>query len=73
MVQHKPRKKLSWGLNKSLEQRLESVLPVANQIVSGALGRAPNELLTLGFSRDALRYNSPDMSCDCPVCTGHVQ
>jgi hypothetical protein len=73
MVQHKPRKKLSWGLNKSLEQRLESVLPVANQIVSGAPGRAPNELLTLGFSRDALRYNSPDMSGDCPVCTGHVR
>jgi hypothetical protein len=34
-VHNKPRKKLSWGLNQRLEQRLEVVLPVAHRTVSG--------------------------------------
>jgi hypothetical protein len=41
---------------------------VAHWTVSGALGRAALEQLTLVFLLGALRYNSPD----CPVCTGHV-
>jgi hypothetical protein len=45
------------------------VLSGVHRIVSGAPDRAPLELATLGFSQDALRYNSPD----CPVCTGHVR
>jgi hypothetical protein len=52
-----------------LEQRLESVLPVAHQTVSdvhrtvsGAPGRAPSQLATLRVFQGALRYNSPDMS-----------
>jgi hypothetical protein len=75
-VQRKPRKKLSWGLNKVWIKGLESGLPVARRTVSGvhrivsdAPGRAPLELLTLGFFQGTLRYNSSD----CPVCTGHVR
>jgi hypothetical protein len=67
-VQYKPRKKLSFGTQQSLEQWLESVLQVTHQTVSGAPGRAPSHLATLGFSQGTLRYNSPD----CPVCTVHV-
>jgi hypothetical protein len=51
-----------------LEQRLESVLQVAHRTVSGAPGRAPLELATLGFYQGALHCNSPDYL----VCTGHV-
>jgi hypothetical protein len=68
-------KEINLGTQQSLEQRLESVLPVAHQTVfgmhrtlSGALGPAPSELLTLGFFQRGLRYNSSD----CPVCTRHV-
>jgi hypothetical protein len=45
------------------------VLLVAHRTVSDALGQAPLKHVALGFSRDVLRYNSPD----CPVCTGHVR
>jgi hypothetical protein len=75
-VQHKPRKKLSWGLNKVWSKRLESVMQVAHQILSGvhrtmsgAPGRAPLEHLTLRNFQGALRYDSPD----CPVCIEHVR
>jgi hypothetical protein len=59
-------KEIKLGTQQSLEQRLESVLQVAHQTVSGALGRAPLELATLGFYQGMLRYNSPDR----PVFTG---
>ena len=62
-VQHKPRKKFSWGLKQIWSEGLESVLPMAHRTVSGATGQAQNELTTLGLSRDALRHNS----LDCPV------
>jgi hypothetical protein len=68
-VQHKPRKKLSWGFNKVWSKDLRVCCLVAHRTVSGAPGRAPLELATLGFSQGALRYNSPD----CPVCTRHVR
>jgi hypothetical protein len=42
---------------------------MAHRTLSGALGRAPSEHATLGFSQDTLRYNS----LDCPVCTEHVR
>jgi hypothetical protein len=59
------------------------VLPVAYRTVSdvhrtlsdmhrtlyGAPGQAPLEHATLGFFREALRYNSLDY----PVCTRHVR
>jgi hypothetical protein len=65
-VQHKPRKKFSWGLNLIWSKGLESVLPVAHRTVSGAPGRAALKPATLGFLHGTLCYNSPD----CPVCTG---
>jgi hypothetical protein len=67
-VQHKPRKKFSWGLKQIWSKRLESVLQVAHQTVSGAPGRTPLKLATLGVFKGALRYNSPD----CLMCTGRV-
>jgi hypothetical protein len=75
-VQHKLRKKFSWGLKQIWSKGLESVLAMAHRTVSGvhrtvsgAPGRAPLESATLGFLWGVLRYNSPD----CPVCTGHVR
>jgi hypothetical protein len=53
-VQHKLRKKLSWGLNLIWSKGLESVP-----------GRAALEQLTLRFLLGALRYISPN----CMVCT----
>jgi hypothetical protein len=61
-VQHKPRKKFSWGLKLIWSKGLESVLPMAHQTVSGAPGRAALEQLALGFLQGALRYNLSDMS-----------
>jgi hypothetical protein len=51
------------GTQQSVEQRIESVLPMAHRALSGAPCRAPSELLTLGFFQGTLCYNSPD----CPV------
>jgi hypothetical protein len=48
-VQHKPTKKLSWELYKSLEQRQVEVLPVAHRTLSGAQAEHPHELTALGF------------------------
>jgi hypothetical protein len=62
-------KEIKLGAQINLEQRLESVMQVAHRTMSGAPGRAPLELTTLGFSQGALRYNSPD----CSVCIGHVR
>jgi hypothetical protein len=68
-VQHKPRKKFSWGHKQIWSKRLESVLPMAQRIVSSAPGLRVSEQATLGFLPGALRYNSPD----CPVCTRYVR
>jgi hypothetical protein len=43
------KKEIQLGTQINLEQSLESVLQVAHQTVSGAPGRAPLELATLGF------------------------
>jgi hypothetical protein len=65
-VQHKPRKKFSWGHNQNLEQGMRVCCQVAHRTLYGALGPGTNKPATLGNSLGALRYNSPD----CPVCTG---
>jgi hypothetical protein len=62
-VQHKPRKKFSWGLEFIWSKGLESALQMAHQTVSDAPDRAALKLATLGFLLGALRYNS----LDCPV------
>jgi hypothetical protein len=59
-VQHKPRKKFSWGLKQIWSKGHESVLPMAHRTVSGAPGRAPLEQLTIGNFLGVLRYNSLD-------------
>jgi hypothetical protein len=68
-VQHKIRKKFSWGLKLIWSKGLKEVLAVAHRTLSGAPGYAPNELASLRFLLGALRHNSPD----CPVCTEHVR
>jgi hypothetical protein len=68
-VQHKPRKKFSWGLKQIWSKGHVSVLPMAHRTVSGAPVRATLEQLILGFLWGALCYNS----LDCPVCIGHVR
>jgi hypothetical protein len=74
-VQHKPRKKLSWGSLQRLEQRLAMVLPMAHQTLSGVhrtvSGAQPKHLANWplsGFSgrrstiiHRTVRY-APDMS-----------
>jgi hypothetical protein len=62
-VQHKPRKKSSWGHKQNWSKRTSSVLPLAHQTVSGALSAHASKPATLGNSPGPLRYNSPD----CPV------
>jgi hypothetical protein len=62
-VQHKPRKTLSWRLNKVWSKDLRVCCEVAHRTLSGAPGRAPSEHATVGFCQGSLRYNSPD----CPV------
>jgi hypothetical protein len=49
-VQTQTMKEIKLGAQKNLEQRLESVMQVAHRTMSGAPGRAPLELTTLGFS-----------------------
>ena len=56
-VQHKPRKKLSWGLNNIWSKTWECA---DKWTVFGAPGQAQNELTNLWLSRDALGYNSLD-------------
>jgi hypothetical protein len=68
-VQHKWRKKFSWGHKQIWSKGHESVLPLVHRTVSGAPGPRASEQATLENSLGALRYNSPD----CPVCTGHVR
>jgi hypothetical protein len=50
-VQHKPKKKMSWGTLQSLEQKQVLVQPVAHRTLSGAQAEAPRELAALGFSQ----------------------
>jgi hypothetical protein len=62
-VQHKPRKKFTWGHKQIWSKGLESVLPVAHRTVSYAPVPRASEQATLGFLPGALRYNSPDCQC----------
>jgi hypothetical protein len=67
-VQHKPRKKLSWGHKQNLEQNMRVCCQVAHRTVSGAPDQAANEQATLENFMGALRYNSPDCPC-APDCS----
>jgi hypothetical protein len=61
-VQHKPRKKFSWGYKQNLEQDIRVCCQVAHRTLSGAPGPGAKELATLGNSLGVLCYNLSNMS-----------
>jgi hypothetical protein len=60
MVQHKPRKKFSWGHNQFWSKGLRVCCQVAHRTLSGAPGLYTLKPATLGFLLGALHYNSVD-------------
>jgi hypothetical protein len=65
-VQHKPRKKFSWGYKQNVEQDMRVCWKMAHWTLSGAPGLYTSKPATLGKLMGLLGYNSPD----CLVCTG---
>jgi hypothetical protein len=68
-VQHKPRKKFSWGHKQIWSKTWECAAKWRTGHCPVHQARTQNEPATLGNSMSALRYNSPD----CSVCTRHVR